>query len=148
MDWEKVGTEQPVKDESGNRLAVDDEGNPRPTEVVPYALIEYLEFQVDDMARAKDRRLLDSIVDNLGRQHQSSPAFAVDFEATLESVVAKFVGAVRDNHDNGREYKGVDVAPFLTEELDYDDSIALLYWLRRKSRLESAKKKNSKRPSG
>jgi hypothetical protein len=120
----------------------------RQTEIVPYAPIEYLEFRVDDMAKAKDRRLLDSIVDNLGRQHQSSPAFAVDFEATLESVVAKFVRAVRDNHDNAREYKGIDVAPFLTEELDYDDAIALLYWLRRRSRLESAKKKNSKRPSG
>jgi hypothetical protein len=149
MDWEKVGTEQPVKDDNGERPATDDNGRVREMESVPYIPIEYLEFVVDEMAKARDRRLLDAQVDSLGRQHQSSPAFAVDFEATLETVTSKFVRCVRDTLDDNREYKGpAEVSAFLSEELDYDDALALMYWLRRRSRLAQSKKKNSKRPSG
>ena len=148
MNWEKIGTELPVEDEKGDRPKTGEDGQARDTEIVPWAGTDYLEFVVDDMAKASDRRLFEAMTDNLARHQPSSPAAAVDFDTTLATVCMRFIKAVRDTLDNNREYKGEAIAPFLLEELEYADSVHLIYWLRGKVYLARSKKKNSKPQSG
>lgn len=145
MDWEKVSEEMPVEDDTGRRPTVDDEGNPRPTEEVEYEALSHLQFRVDDMASAKDRRFLTATLDHLSQQKVLSSAFAADFETSLAVIISRFVRGVLDGE--GTEHKGRDAVAFLTKELEYDDGIRLLHWLREKCTLAASKKKSLRQPS-
>ena len=146
MEWQQIGDELPVEDEKGNRPTEDTDGQARPVELVPYEPLAELELVVDDMARAKDRRWLAATLDNLARQKPASPMFSADFETTLQAACKRFVKGVRDNGNGGREYTGERAAMFLDERLDYDDGLAVLFWLRGKAYLAQSKKKNLKQP--
>lgn len=143
MDWEKIGIELPVATEKGDRPAIDEEtGQARDTEVVPHPGTEHLSFRFNDMAKVSDRRLLDSLTDNMARQKASSPGYSADFDMSLGVLCSRFVVAVRDESDNNREYKGEKIGPFLLEALEYDDALNFIYWLKYKSQLARSKKKN------
>jgi hypothetical protein len=142
MEWQKVGEEVPVKDEHGARPELDENDQARPTELIEYEPLDHLEFMVDDMARAKDRRYLTATLDNLATQRQMSPVYANDFEISFNTIAGKYIVAMRTK--DGREYRDRDVLRQLDKELDFGDQLTILYWLRRKSMLAESKKKNSK----
>jgi hypothetical protein len=146
-DWEKVGEQLPVKDDSGIRPLLDEDGKARDTEIVLYEPLAYLEFIIDDLASAKDRRFLNSTLESLSAQNQLAPAFAANFELTFMTVCRKFIKSVR-LVDGSKECSDKEAMAFLSSEIEFDDALQILVWLRQKASLEASKKKSLRQPSG
>ena len=141
--WVVIGIEQPVKDDAGNRSERDDKGVPRPVELVPYEQFKDLEFDIDDMAEAKDRRLFEFIFEELAKQKVSSVTAAMDWESTWLLLASKYIKGVK-HVKTGTILAENELKAFLTEDPDMHDVYAVLFTLKNQLNLSKAKKKSWK----
>lgn len=146
--WVKLGMEEPVKDEAGNRPERDDEGRERPLEVVDHEFTADFEFEfVDVEVSVENRRALDMILDRLAQPGTMATMAAVNFESSFKTVGKQFLKGIRNADGSGEALEGKACWDFLATKFDWDDVLALFSTMRRHVDMAKSKKKPLKLPS-
>ena len=145
--WVQIGQELPVEDDKGNRLENDKQGVPRKIELVPYEPFEDYEFEIDDMAKASDRRFFEATFEQLARPKGLSTVGAIDWDNAWAMISEKYITGVK-HVKSGAVLTGNELKAFFTEDFDLDDIYAVLFTLKNQLNLSKSKKKNSKQRFG
>ncbi len=142
MEWVKLGQELPLEDESGQRPELDEDGNRRETEFMPYEKngMEVLEFELVDPT-LKQRRILDYQLENLLQGKTLSVIHGADSENFFADLVRRFVRGVRHGESKAMLRKK-EMESFFEDEFKSEDFYALLATVRRHCELADSKKKN------
>lgn len=139
--WMQVGQHLPVQDEYGGRPDKDSKGKDREREWVLYEKFAPLEFQVDDLMSAKERRFLETILQNMSRLKQSSTATALDWEVSYKTATKQFIKGVRLK-ESGDELETSAMEDFFDNFCDLEDVVPILQMLQEAVTVAKSKKKN------